>query len=121
MDYILIEYIEAYSSETGKAAFDAAYEKSKNGTGSKFTKAAEFDDTVPLSQDEIDGHEKALAIAEKATWDAIKKTAKQCYQEINNGNLVRYCDVDTGETIELPELHEARVIDAKPPKPQWAE
>lgn len=41
------------------------------------------------------------------------------YQEISNGYVVRYCDLD-GDTLELPAVTESIVVDAKCPKPDWA-
>lgn len=43
----------------------------------------------------------------------------QAYQEVENGYVVRYTDLD-GNTLELPEVTESRVINANPPIPEWA-
>lgn len=42
----------------------------------------------------------------------------QAYQEINEGQLVRYCDLD-GNTLVLPEVTESIVINASPGLPSW--
>lgn len=41
------------------------------------------------------------------------------YQEIRNGQVVRYTDLD-GNTISLPTGYGGTVIDANPPAPAWA-
>lgn len=43
----------------------------------------------------------------------------EAYQEISNGVVVRYCDLD-GATIFLPSITESHVVDAFPPTPFWA-
>jgi hypothetical protein len=42
----------------------------------------------------------------------------EAYQEINDGNLVRYTDLE-GNTLELPEVTESYVVDPNPSKPSW--
>jgi hypothetical protein len=44
----------------------------------------------------------------------------QAYQEILNGEVVRYCDLN-GVTLELPAVTESHVVNANPDKPEWAE
>lgn len=41
------------------------------------------------------------------------------YQEIRNGQVVRYTDLD-GNTISLPTGYGGTVVDANPPPPAWA-
>lgn len=45
-------------------------------------------------------------------WTGLKDDNSfiECYQEIDNGILIRYCD-DEGNTIELPEINESNVIE----------
>jgi hypothetical protein len=42
------------------------------------------------------------------------------YQEILNGIVIRYADLD-GNTIELQGSYGSYVIDVNPPRPSWAQ
>lgn len=42
----------------------------------------------------------------------------QAFQEIDNGQLTRYCDFD-GNTLIVPSVTESHVIDPNPPFPSW--
>jgi hypothetical protein len=44
----------------------------------------------------------------------------QLYQEISNGNLIRYTDLD-GNTLILEGEYGYFVIDSNPPLPIWAQ
>lgn len=44
----------------------------------------------------------------------------EAYQEISNGVVQRYCDLQ-GNTIDVPSVTESRVIEANPEYPAWGQ
>ncbi len=43
----------------------------------------------------------------------------QLYQEISNGNLIRYTDLD-GNTLILEGEYGYFIVDSNPPRPSWS-
>lgn len=43
------------------------------------------------------------------------------FQEIKNSTVTRYCNIDTGETLDMESLglYDSWVIDTNPPFPEW--
>ena len=44
----------------------------------------------------------------------------QLYQEISNGNLIRYTDLD-GNTLILEGEYGYFIVDSNPPRPLWSQ